>query len=141
MSPDQFFQGNGHVVTGALPAVQNQGTQLLALPGGTLSVLIGLLRGTRPQLTIRNSLSTPLQAVLDTGTGNGASQVTLPPASDNQDYTLTLPSGASQVHLQVFPGRGFAQVVSILVSLDVASTGAQGVPTVGAVAQAFTGGI
>jgi hypothetical protein len=139
LRPDQFFQGNGHVVTGALPAVQSQGTQqLLALPDGTLSVLIGLLRGQQPQVTIHNNTSDTLSGILEEG-GSGGTDTTNTIALKPGDNALafTMPAGGGgQLHLQIFPsGQSFSEVVSILVSLDTVN----GAPS--AVGQAFTGGV
>jgi len=129
-----FFQGSGHVVTGALPAVPSQGTQqLLSLPDGTISVLIGLLRGQATQVTVHNSTQATLSAVQDIA---GTDTAIMLAPGDNQ-LSFSVPTGsAGQLHLQIFPsGQAFPEVVTIMVSLDTVN-GSQA-----AIGQAFTGGI
>lgn len=133
-----FFQGHGNVVSGALPAVQSQGTQqLLALPDGTLSVLIGLLRGSDTQVTIQNNTSQTLSAVQEFSSSSTSTSTPITLKPGNNTLSFIVPAGsAGQLHLQIFPsGQAFSQVVSILVSLDTVN-GAQS-----AIGQAFTGGV
>lgn len=136
LTPDAFFQGNGHVVTGSVSSLApgNTPTQLLSLPGGIIVVSVANTIGAELQLTIHNATGVSLPAVQDVGSaaGSATTPITLPAG---RDYMLVLSGAAEQVHFQLFPaGAAFPQVVTLIVSLDNG-----GAPSF--VAQAFTGGV
>ncbi len=133
LSPSAFFQGNGHVVTGAVPAVSGTATQLLALPGGIIVVDVQNTPGVGLQLIVANGTGSALPAVQSLG--GTASQLTL---SAQSPTSIQLGNAAAQLHLQIFPsGQAFPDVVTIIISAEVPLSG--GSPAV--VGQAFTGGV
>ncbi len=127
LAPDAFFQGNGHVVTGAVPAVQSTPTQLLALPGGIIVVDVANVPGSGLVLTINNGTGATLTAVEQ----GDRTPLTLAPGATNLPV---VPAGtATQLHLQIFPsGQAFPDVVTLIASYDGAGE---------VVGQAFTGGV
>lgn len=130
---DAFFQGNGHVVTGAASPALSETKQLLSLPGGIIVVSVDNDPAAGLQLTIHNGSGVNLPAVQDMA-GGAPTSVTLPA---NQDYSVGLEGGASQLHMQIFPaGSAFPDVVTLMVSDEAPQSG---VPQF--VGQAFTGGV
>lgn len=131
---DAFFQTTGHVLTGALAQMPARPTELLALPDGALSVLVGGAPGLgAPQVTLRNRTASALAALR--AQGEGTAPVSLEPG--DTPVTLAASGGETDVlHLQVLPaGTALAVAVTIIVGLDVTD----GHPAV--VGQVFTGGI
>jgi hypothetical protein len=138
LTPDQFFQGSGHVVSGAATLSGAGGTQqLLALPGGIIVVSVNGGTGNGVNLVIHNGTAVSLPAVQDNA-GEGSPQaITLPPNADSPN--LSIGSGpATETHLQIFPsGQAFPDVVTLIVSTEQA-VGAAGATVVG---QAFAGAV
>jgi hypothetical protein len=130
LSPNQFFQGNGNVVSGVLGNLSATPQQLLSLPGGIIVVDLSQTPGAGPTLTINNGTGARLVAVSDRA-GSPPQQLTLNPG-DNQ---LPAVQNLDDIRIQIFPGGSFTNVVSILISLMPNQTGVE------AVAQAFTGGV
>lgn len=117
LSPDAFFQGSGHVVTGAISslAVSNTATPLLSVPGG-IAVSIANTVGSGIQVEITNPTGATLAAVVNTG--EAVSERDLNPGTAS---LLFAPSGnppAGQLHIQIFPNAGLAEVVTIIISLE-----------------------
>ena len=132
LTPESFFQGNGHVVTGSVVAGATA-TPLLSLPGGIIVVSVSSTPGAGVQLMIRNGTSVDLPAVQD---GN-ADAITLP-ANGDRAIPLGPEGNANQLHLQIFPnGSAFPEVVTLIVSSEDVTGG----PTPAVVGQAFTGGV
>jgi hypothetical protein len=129
LSPNQFFQGNGNVVSGVLGNLTQQSQQLLSLPGGIIVVDISQTPGAGPTLTIHNGTA---------GAGvaeyNGQTRAIAP----SGDTVLPAVQDQNEVRVQIFPSAGFNNVVSILIGLTPNPTNNQQVE---AVAQAFTGGV
>jgi hypothetical protein len=133
LTPDAFFQGNGHVVTGAVSnlATSNTPTQLLSLPGGIIVVSVANTVGAGVQLSIHNASGVGLPAVQTVG--DTTTSTTL---STTQDYVTNLTASGEQLHIQIFPsGASFPDVVTLIVSCENQS----GLPSF--VGQAFTGGV
>ncbi|HEY5431495.1 MAG TPA: hypothetical protein VIK04_20435 [Solirubrobacteraceae bacterium] len=132
LTPESFFQGNGHVVTGSVVAGATA-TPLLSLPGGIIVVSVSSTPGAGVQLMIHNGTSVDLPAVQD---GN-ADAITLP-ANGDRAIPLGPEGNANQLHLQIFPnGSAFPEVVTLIVSSEDVTGG----PTPAVVGQAFTGGV
>jgi hypothetical protein len=137
LTPDAFFQGSGHVVSGAATVSGGTGTtQLLALPGDIIAVSVSGGAGNGVDLTIHNGTAVSLPAVQANAGGSSPQAITLAP---NADKTVSLGSApATETHLQIFPsGLAFPDVVTLIVS-TVQTVGAPGATVVG---QAFAGGI
>ena len=132
LTPESFFQGNGHVVTGSVVA-DATATPLLSLPGGIIVASVSSTPGAGVQLMIHNGTSVDLPAVQD---GN-ADAITLP-ANGDRAILLGPEGNANQLHLQIFPnGSAFPEVVTLIVSSEDVTGG----PTPSVVGQAFTGGV
>jgi len=132
LTPESFFQGNGHVVTGSVVA-DATATPLLSLPGGIIVASVSSTPGAGVQLMIHNGTSVDLPAVQD---GN-ADAITLP-ANGDRAILLGPEGNANQLHLQIFPnGSAFPEVVTLIVSSEDVTGG----PTPAVVGQAFTGGV
>lgn len=132
LTPDAFFQGNGHVITGSVVASTGAGPQqLLSLPGGIIVVSVTNTPGAGLQLTIHNASGVNLPAVQDVAAaGNSTTGATT--LVTGQDAAIGLDGAGAQVHVQIFPsGAAFPEVVTLIVSAD-------GTTVVG---QAFTGGV
>jgi hypothetical protein len=124
-----FMQGNGNVVTGALPSLTTTPQQLLSLPGGTIVVKVSDVPGPGRVVSIHNGTPNALAAVVDIGDGSGSTAKAL---NANADTNLpAVSAAAAEIRLQIFPGATFRSVVSILIGLNQPQ----------AVAQAFTGGV
>jgi hypothetical protein len=130
LTPSQFFQGNGHVVTGAVSdlATSNTPTVLLPIPGG-ISVSVTNTVGSGLQLGISNPTGQTLAAVIDNGTGVAEHDL-------NPSATTSLPvtGTPAQLHIQIFPNSGLAEAVTIIISVETSTTRNPSI-----VAQAFTG--
>jgi hypothetical protein len=114
LTPDAFFQGSSHVISGSVPSIPVSGvpgSELLSLPGGIIVVSVenpGV--GTAPQLIIQNNAGTALASVTDTQEHTLAANTTTGiPFTSATD---------SQIHLQIFPAGGLADVVTIIVSVE-----------------------
>jgi len=128
LTPDAFFQGKGNVVSGAVSKLSTTAQQLVSLPGGIIVVSIAQIAGVPgPTLTIHNGTSNALVAVADLGNGQSTSVA----LAANADTQLPAVQSTAEIHLQIFPGGSFTDVVSILIGLNQGE----------AVAQAFTGGV
>jgi len=124
-----FVQGNGNVVSGALPSLTTTPQQLLSLPGGIIVVKAADVPAAGFTVTIHNGTANTLAAVVDMGDGSGSTARTF---NANADTNLpAVPAAAAEIRLQIFPGATFRSVVSILIGLNQPQ----------AVAQAFTGGV
>jgi hypothetical protein len=128
LTPDAFFQGTGHVITGSLasvPITSAPGSQLLSLPGGIIVVYIVNVPGAPPELVIQNNAGAALVGVTDSAehtlAANGTTSIPFASAT------------GSQLHLQIFPGGNLPDVVTLIVSVENA-----GGP-LSAVGQAFAG--
>lgn len=132
LTPDAFFRGSAHVVTGAITplAVSNTPTPLLSLPGG-LAVSIADTVGSGLQLAISNPTSQTLTAVVTGSTVVDGSPVSEHDLTPGVSMSLVVPvtNGVGQVHIQILPNALFPEVVTIIVSADNASI----------VGQAFSG--
>jgi hypothetical protein len=130
LTPDAFFQGTGHVVTGAVSnlAVGNTATPLLTVPGG-MAVSVANTVGGGLQLEITNPTSQVLATVVDNGTG--VAEHDLNPSSTT---SLAITSVPAQLHIQIFPNVGLAEVVTIVISVETSTTTNPSI-----VGQAFTG--
>lgn len=130
LSPDAFFQGTGHVVTGSVSslAVGNTPTQVLPVPGGIV-VSVANTVGSGLQLQISNPTSQTLAAVINDG--RSVSEHDL---NASAMTSLAITSVPAQLHIQIFPNSGLAEVVTIVVSVEESTTQ---LPSI--VAQAFTG--
>jgi len=128
LTPDAFFQGTGHVITGSLPSVGvtgAPGSQLLSLPGGIIVVSILNMPAAPPELVIQNNAGAALSAVTDSADHTLAANATT---------SIPFPSATgSQLHLQIFPGGSLPDVVTLIVSVENASG------PISAVGQAFVG--
>jgi hypothetical protein len=130
LSPNQFFQGSGGVVSGALLGNLTLAPQtLLSLPGGIIVVSIAQQPGANGGLlTIHNGTAGAGVAEV-----NGKAQ----PLTVSGDTLLPPVQAPGEVRVQIFPSAGFNNVVSILIGLTPNPSTNQ--PE--AVAQAFTGGV
>jgi len=126
LTPDAFFQGSGHVVTGAIssPAVSNTATPLLSVPAGIVVSIANTL-GSGLQLEISNPTSQTLAAVVS---GSTVSEHDLNPGVPTS-MVFPVTNGVGQVHIQILPNALLSEVVTIIVSADNASI----------VGQAFSG--
>jgi hypothetical protein len=116
LTPDAFFQGSGHVITGSLSAIgttSGPGSQLLSLPGGIIVVFIVNVPAAPPELVIQNNTGTALESEED-GFGvrpigaTGTTAIPFPAMSNN----------GSQIHLQIFPAGNLPDVVTIIASVE-----------------------
>ena len=131
---NSFVQGNGNVVSGALPTLSTLPQQLLSLPGGALVVSAAEVPLAGTVITIHNGTPSTLAAVRDMGDGNASTPFTFTP---NGDTSLPgVSASGAEIRVQVFPGGGFSDVVSILIGL--APNPSTNQPEV--VGQAFMGG-
>ena len=130
LSPESFFQGTGHVVTGSVSslAVGNAATQLLPVPGGIV-VSVANTVGSGLQLEISNPISQPLAAVIHNGTDVGERDL-----NPSTTTSLAITSSPAQLQIQIFPNSGLAQVTTIVVSVETSTTR---LPSI--VGQAFSG--
>lgn len=134
LTPDAFFQGSGHVVTGAAAATTSP-TQLLALPGGIIVVSVLVIRGSDLEVVIHNGTRSNLPAVQDGIPG----PITLNAGADKPIILAgaAAAGSAAQLHLQIFPsGTAFPEAVTLILSAESPQSGGTRV-----VAQAFTGGV
>jgi hypothetical protein len=131
LSPQAFFQGTGNVVTGAISslATSNTPTHLLTVPGQIVVSAVNTV-GMGLQLQISNPTAETLAAVVDNGTAAPAEH------DLNADATtsLTLATPTSQLHIQIFPNAGLAEVVTLVISVETSTTT---LPSL--VGQAFSG--
>jgi hypothetical protein len=128
LTPEAFFQGTGHVITGSLasiPVTSAPGSQLLSLPGGIIVVSIVNVPAAPPELVIQNNAGATLAAVTDTAEHTLAANATT-------SIPFSSASG-SQLHLQIFPGGSLADVVTLIVSVENVNG------PLSAVGQAFAG--
>jgi hypothetical protein len=126
LTPDAFFQGTGHVVTGAISSlsVGTTPTPLLSVPGGIV-VSVANAVGSGLQLEISNPTSQTLAAVVS---GSSVSEHNLNPDTTSS-MAFPLISGVGQFHMQILPNALFPEVVTLIVSADNGSI----------VGQAFSG--
>jgi hypothetical protein len=134
LTPDAFFQGNGHVVTGAVSnlAASNTPTALLQVPGGIVVSVVNIA-GAGLQLEISNPTNQILAAVVDTGTTVTEHDLA---AGTTTSLPFTNSGGLGRLHIQIFPNSGLAEVVTIIISSEMSTT-----QNPSFVAQAFTGGV
>jgi hypothetical protein len=120
-TPDTFFQGSGHVVTGAISslAVSNTATPLLSVPGGIV-VSVANTVGSGLQLEISNPTSQTLAAVINSSTVANGSTVSEHDLNPGVPTSMVFPvtNGVGQVHIQILPNALFSEVVTIIVSAD-----------------------
>jgi hypothetical protein len=132
LTPDAFFQGSGHVVTGAISSlpVSNTPSPLLSVPGG-IAVSIANTVGSGLQLEIGNPTSQTLAAVMtsEATSASGATELDLAAGRNAFIPFSTTNAGIGQMHIQIFPNSGRPEVVTIIISVDNASV----------VGQAFSG--
>jgi hypothetical protein len=136
LTPDAFFQGSGHVVSGSASVpLGAPSARLLALPGGIIVVNVLNTVGGGLELVLQNNSSVALPAVQDNGGQQPAAPFTIP-AGQAVSVPVVTPNGAGQIHIQIFPaGAAFPDVVTIIVSSENLTGG--GTQTL--VGQAFTG--
>ncbi len=132
-----FFQGKGNVVSGAVPALTGQSQQLLSLPGGIIVVKATNTPGAGAIIAIHNGTANTLLGAVSMGDGSVTQALSL---KANADTLLPAVQNGNlaEIHLQIFPGGTFTDVVSILIGLTP-NPANNNVPE--AVAQAFTGGV
>jgi hypothetical protein len=123
LTPDAFFQGSGHVVTGAISSlpVSNTATPLLSVPGGIV-VSVANTVGSGLQLEISNPTSQPLAAVVNSTNGTTtlvAEHDLAPGVTTSMMFDVT--SGVGQLHIQILPNALFSEVVTLIISADNAS--------------------
>ena len=133
---NSFVQGNGSVVSGALPMLASSPQQLLSLPGRIIVVNVADVPAAGRLISIHNGTANTLPGAVDMGNGSGSSALTLNPNGDTQ-LPAVQPS-AAEIRLQIFPAGSFTNVVSILIGLTPNPSNNQQIE---AVAQAFTGGV
>jgi hypothetical protein len=120
LTSDAFLQGKGDVISGAVSVGPGQSQQVLQMPGGAISILIGLNQPggpSGPSVTIQNNTSALLPAVQ---MGDGGTQSLDLPAHGSKQAVLNLQQTAHEVQVQIFPnaGGGFNDAVSILIALE-----------------------
>lgn len=131
LTPDAFFQGTGHVVTGAISSLPQNGvaTGLLTVPGGIgVSIINGAIGAGGLQVQISNPTGATLAAVVSAGTGVVEHDLSPVSGADPNGTTsfpfptngATPPSG--QLHIQIFPNAGMAEVLTIIISLEESTT-------------------
>jgi hypothetical protein len=124
LTPDAFFQGSGHVVTGAISslAVSNTPTPLLSVPGG-IAVSVANTVGSELQLQISNPTSQTLAAVLNStdGTDSTVAEHDLAPGVSTS-ITFPVVGGTGQLHIQILPNALFSEVVTIIISTEESTT-------------------
>jgi hypothetical protein len=132
-TPDAFFQGTGHVVTGAITslAVSNTPTPLLSVPGG-IAVSVANTVGSGIQVAISNPTDAALAAVVNTG--GAVVEHDLSPGTTSFSFPTTGSPPIGQLHIQIFPNAGLAEVVTIIISVEGSTT-----PNPSFVGQAFSG--
>jgi hypothetical protein len=130
-----FLQGKGNVVSGAVPSVGTR-QQLLSLPGGIIVVSVENTPGAGSIIVVHNATPNTLVGAVDMGDRSVSRAITLKSEADTLLPAVQTQSSA-EIHLQIFPGGTFTNVVSILIGLTPNPT--TQVPE--AVAQAFTGGV
>jgi hypothetical protein len=133
LTPDAFFQGSGHVVTGAISslAVSNTPAPLLSVPGG-IAVSIANTVGSGIQVEIINPTGATLAAIVNTGPG--VAEHDLNPGTASFLFPTTGSPPIGQLHIQIFPNAGLAEVVTIIISVEGSTT-----PNPSFVGQAFSG--
>jgi hypothetical protein len=130
LTPDAFFQGTGHVVSGSVAAVTGTPSQLVALPGGIIVVDVADVPGLGVTMSITNATGATLSGVLASA-GGRPSNVSLAPGTTELPSPVPTPG---QLQLQIFPGgSAFPQVVTVILSVELVNS------TIEAVGQAFTG--
>jgi hypothetical protein len=132
LTPDAFFQGTGHVVTGAISSLAQNGavTTLLSVPGGIGVSIINAAAGAGGlQVQISNPTNAALAAVVNNGTatvsGMTAADVAehdLNPGTTAFPFPTTGNPPIGQVHIQIFPNAGLAEVVTIIISVEGSTT-------------------
>jgi len=134
LTPDQFFQGTGSVVSGAATVSPSTSPQpLLTLPGGIIVVSVSGGPGQGVNVVIHNGTAVSLPAVQDNA-GSAPQSVTLAPNADTPVSLGTAPT--AQLSLQIFPsGQAFPDVVTLIVSSEQPA----GVLSASVVGQAFAG--
>ncbi|HEX4009086.1 MAG TPA: hypothetical protein VHX62_03725 [Solirubrobacteraceae bacterium] len=124
LSPQAFFQGTGSVVTGAISSLAQNGvaTSLLSVPGGIeVSIINAAIGAGGLQVQISNPSGAALAAVVNTGTG--VAEHDLNPGTTSFAFaTNGLSPPAGQLHIQLFPNAGLAEVVTIIISLEESTT-------------------
>lgn len=137
LTPDAFFQGAGHVVSGSAAVTQGGPTaRLLTLPGEIIVVNAVDTVGANLELVLQNNSSVGLPAVQDNAGQPPAAPFTIPANGGTVSVPVTTQNGAGQVHIQIFPaGAAFPDVVTIMVSSENLTGGS----TQTLVGQAFTG--
>jgi hypothetical protein len=143
LTPDAFLQGTGHVVTGAISSLPQNGvaTGLLTVPAG-IEVAVSNAVGGAVQVQISNSTGATLAAVVNTGaavTEHDLSPVSgaNPTGTTSFPFPTTGSPAIGQLHIQLFPNAGLAEVVTIVISLEGSTTVTPSAVEV--VGQAFSG--
>jgi hypothetical protein len=133
LAPNAFFQGTGHVVTGAISSLAQTGVAipLLSVPGGIEVSVINPVGGA-VQVQITNPTGATLAAVVNTGAA--VTEHDLNPGATSFLFTTTGATPVGQLHIQIFPNAGLAEVVTIVISLEESTTANPSI-----VGQAFSG--
>jgi hypothetical protein len=129
LTPDAFFQGTGHVVTGAISSLAQNGvaTGLLTVPGGIgVSIINAAIGDGGLQVQISNPTGATLTTVVN-NSGTMQEHDLSPVSGVNPNGTTSfvfMTTGAppiGELHIQIFPNAGLAQVVTLIISADSAS--------------------
>ncbi len=120
----EFIQGTGGVVTGAVTVQPTSGPQMLLQGSGSDAAIIVVAKpNTSPgggvDVMIHNSGASALPAVQDVN-GQAPTPITIP--ADN-GMKLTTITGTEQFHLQTFPAPGFNQVLTLTLSGEITGNG------------------
>ena len=119
LTPDQFVQGKGNVMTAEL-SVSNSTQQNSVLMGdGSVKILIGLTQPAnggqpQPQVTLENDGTTSLSFTFNGGTLSGKSTTTVPPGGTSALLpAVQSQNGGGQLDVQIIGGDGKARTLTI----------------------------